>query len=470
MNEAHLQTLIVARLYVSEDLQAVLQLQQTSQQLQAAVAQILQGRQLPVAFSTISEQQLRVLPQWLLVHAGLLLGLQLQINPYSTASSFTQRGYSSDTGIAAFIGTAAQRAVSSLLAVAAESSVPLQSLTLRGTTASRQFLQQLPAAHLTELHVEVDFRCRSSMQALTALSRLRRLSLEGTKWDNIEHSSPNCQSLVPLTAALQQLTELRINAVTPDALQLLPPQLQQLHIIGGVENGYSPQTVLQLAEWVGRRGSLLRSLQFNCEYAHTTRQEDVEAAFAALAAAFAAAAAVSAPAAGPGLQLASLSVQCQADSTEIVPVAPLLMALPASSLTHLDINIRWASEADVAALCSLTGLRSLQLQGRNNCWYQRAEGVDLSVAGQSDSVLAQLSVLQQLTRLELQSVRRVQLQQLQLPRLQHLDVTVADSPTVEPLLALGDMTGLTALAVEVGAQCWSPADVSSCHQTSVRSS
>jgi hypothetical protein len=199
---------------------------------------------------------------------------------------------------------------------------------------------------------------------------------------------------------------------------------------------------------------------------------DGEAQLTALAAAFAAAAAAAAaparsasataatapaPAAGDGLQLASLSVRdiFSSEDAPAAPTAPLLLALPASSLTHLDFNISWSSEADVAALCSLTGLRRLQLQGRYSCQcsVQRVEGV----AGQSDSVLAQLSVLQQLTRLELASVRRVQLQHLQLPRLQHLDVTVVDSLAVEPLL-LAHMTGLTALAMNMNANSWSPAD------------
>jgi hypothetical protein len=65
-------------------------------------------------------------------------------------------------------------------------------------------------------------------------------------------------------------------------------------------------------------------------------------------------------------------------------------------------------------------------------------------------------MLQQLTRLELLSVRRVQLQYLQLPRLEHLDVIVADTAAGEPLL-LGHMTALTALAVE-NVNVLSPAD------------
>jgi hypothetical protein len=458
-------------------LQVLLQLQQTSKQLQAAVAQILQGqRQLPVAFSTVEDQQLRGLQQWLQIHAGLVTGLQLQIDPYSIEDdNFTQHYHSSSSATAAtaadeFIGTAAQRAVLSLLAVAADNSIPLQSLTLRGTTASRELLQQLPAAHLTELHAQVDFGCMNSdnMRALAALSRLRRLTLEGHIHQPDERSRCSAwrSDFALLAAALQQLTELHMNPVEPAALQVLPPKLQQLHVAVHCD---SEEEVLQLAEFVGCKGSLLRSLKLVCSEEITDGcREDSEAAFTALAAAFTAAAeapasssaaatAAAAPAAGTSLQLASLSVQPEDDSTnEYIPVGPLLTALPASSLTHLDCNISWASKADVAALCSLTGLRSLQLQGKcSEYWIQRAGGVDYSVVGQSDSVLAQLSVLQQLTRLQLASVRRVQLQHLQLPRLQHLDVVlVEDDNTAGEALLLGHMTALTALAVDD----WCPAD------------
>jgi hypothetical protein len=66
----------------------------------------------------------------------------------------------------------------------------------------------------------------------------------------------------------------------------------------------------------------------------------------------------------------------------------------------------------------------------------------------SDSMMAPLSALQRLTRLELKrhSVRRAQLQQLQLPRLQHLEVILTDQPPGQPLL-LGHMTSLTALDI-----------------------
>jgi hypothetical protein len=460
MHKAQHQTLFWCHLCETGDLQALLQLQQTSMQLQAEVAQILQGqRQLPVAFSTLKQQQLCALQQWLLMHAGLVKGLQLQVDPYSIAGSFTQRPYRLiATGANDFIGTAAQRAVSSLLAVAAGDSILLQSLTLRGSTASHQFLQQLPAAHLTELHAEVSFKCRDSMQALAALSRLRRLVLEGPKHRRLPWAARrnyDRDPLAPLAAGLQQLTELHINPFRPAQLHLLPPKLQQLHIIG---SGYMPLEVLQLAKWVHRKGSVLRSLTF-CSFRHHWK-EGGEAALTALAAAFAAAAAAPAasaaaatapapaPAAGTGLQLASLSVQGL--SSDIAPAAPLLMALPASSLTHLDCHISWATEADVAALCSLTGLQNLQLQQgwRLGPRADDAGGVYHSVAGQPDSVLAQLSVLQQLTRLELLLVRRVQLQ--------HLDVIVADTAAGAPLL-LGHMTALTALAVE-SVNGLSPAD------------
>jgi hypothetical protein len=499
MHEAQLQASFLRHLCETGNLPALLQLQQTSKQLQAAVAQILRGqRQLRVAFSTLKDQQLHALVQWLLQHAGLVTSLQLQVNPCSIAGSFMERGpvRRFATGVHDFIGTAAQRAVSSLLA--AEDSIPLQSLTLRGTAASRSLLQQLPAAHLTELHAEVDFGYSNSMQALAALSRLRCLTIEQAEQGMGDRNAARAaDALAPLAAGLQQLTELHINPVTPAQLQLLPPKLQQLHITGQM---YSLQQVLQLADWVDRKGSVLCSLKFHWFCSPSGAEHD--SALTALAAAFAAvaeapakpaaAATAPAPAAGNGVQLASLSVEGL--SCTSAPVAPLLMALPASSLTHLEFNISWTSEADVRALCSLTALKRLQLQGTRDLFslmrhtarvarsgLQRAQragwtaacrpppntmpkklgvraidAVDHSVAGQSDSVLVQLSALQQLTRLELLYVRREQLQHLQLPRLQHLDVLVVDSMAGVPLL-LGHMTALTALAVE-DAGSWSPAD------------
>jgi hypothetical protein len=269
------------------------------------------------------------------------------------AGSFTQRPPVNrfETGANDFIGTPAQHAVSSLLAVDAGDSIPLQLLTLRGTTASRQLLQQLPAAHLTELHAEVDLSCSDSMRAVAALSNLRRLMLEGkrNRRGGIARWNSASAPLGPLAAGSQQLTELHVNPITPCQLWRLPPKLQQLHIEGG---GYTAQQVVQLARWVHGKGSVLRSLQFDC-FSWTKD----EAAITALAAAFAAAAAAPAasaaaatapaPAAGTGLQLASLSVQGL--SSEVAAVAPLLITLPASSLTHLDCHISWASEADIAA-------------------------------------------------------------------------------------------------------------------------
>jgi hypothetical protein len=157
----------------------VAKLQQTSKQLQAAVAEVLQG-QVPVELSTVHLQRLQGFEVWLAKHAGLLKRLSLHVDASSSADSFSNLPFCSIVGYGScWLGTAAQRAVRSLLQTAAAGHIQLQSLTLRGVNASVDLLQQLPASGVTELHAEVDLNCSSSMQAVAALSRLQHLNLKG---------------------------------------------------------------------------------------------------------------------------------------------------------------------------------------------------------------------------------------------------------------------------------------------------
>jgi hypothetical protein len=130
-----------------------------------------------VKLSTAHLQQLQGFEVWLAKHAGLLKRLSLQVDSSSSTDSFSSlpiglaEGYQS-----CWLGTAALR---SLLQTAAAGHIELQSLTLRGSKASIDLLQQLPALHVTELHAEVDLNCSSSMQALQRFLVCRTYSWMG---------------------------------------------------------------------------------------------------------------------------------------------------------------------------------------------------------------------------------------------------------------------------------------------------
>jgi hypothetical protein len=63
---------------ISQNQQVLAALLQTSQQLQAAVAELLAG-QLPVVLHINQLQQAHAFVQWLKKHAGLLLSVELQV-------------------------------------------------------------------------------------------------------------------------------------------------------------------------------------------------------------------------------------------------------------------------------------------------------------------------------------------------------------------------------------------------------
>jgi hypothetical protein len=206
----------------------VAQLQQTSKQLQAAVANILQG-QLAVVLCTVWRQQLQEFEQWLTKHGALVKGLTLQTDP-SNGEDRSEVD-SRCLGAAVFLGVAMQRTLPVSLLAAAAGSLPLQSLMLRCTAASPNLLQQLPTEHLTQLQAEVDLSCSDSMQAVAALSRLKHLTLEGEAY-NLRHVAAEAdEALAVLAAGLQQLTQLQIKSVRPVQLQHLPRKLQQLHVV-----------------------------------------------------------------------------------------------------------------------------------------------------------------------------------------------------------------------------------------------
>jgi predicted TIM-barrel fold metal-dependent hydrolase len=122
-------------------------------------------------------------------------------------------------------------------------------------------LQQLPAAHLTKLCVDVDFSSSASLQAVAGLTDLQHLELV-----NVAEAAATTAAavipddvLAPLAAGLQQLTQLHVGPVRPAQLQWLPPKLQQLHVT--VELCNKPQQLLQLASWLQQHASVVASLE-----------------------------------------------------------------------------------------------------------------------------------------------------------------------------------------------------------------
>jgi hypothetical protein len=299
------------------------------------------------------------------------------------------------------------------------------------------------------------------MQAVAALSRLQHLNLKGLAVrSSVDKYTPAYadNAFAPLAKGLQPLTELHIDPVWPAQLLQLPPKLQQLHI---TLRGYSVQDVQQLLEWLPSHTSILSGLQLDDwpgYYALDDELEEWAAALSTLATAFAAASAAAAAAtaesaaADGSWRLASLSVL---GVTRAASAAPLLRSLPADSLTYLACDVVLTRNADVNALCSLTALRHLRLQDRHLGGDEEDEededGHYHPRAGCMHMVLAPLSALQQLTRLELSAASSLQLQQLQLPRLQHLvvDYLKQYGPGFPQLL--GDLTSLAVL--DLGGCC-----------------
>uniref|UniRef100_A0A383WIA1 Uncharacterized protein n=1 Tax=Tetradesmus obliquus TaxID=3088 RepID=A0A383WIA1_TETOB len=201
---------------ISQDQQAVATLLMTSKQLQEAVAEVLAG-QLPVVLYMVREQRLRLLAAWLCKHAGLVKSLAVQ------RVSLQTRPQSEEWRTAA--SSALER---TLAAAAASGSLQLQSFSF-GDAAGPGLLQQLPAAHLTQLKTRTLFNCAASFEAVARLTSLRELRLTKYDYTTSDDASVPAEGLQRFAAGLRQLTQLQMRTVTPAQLQLLPPQLQQLH-------------------------------------------------------------------------------------------------------------------------------------------------------------------------------------------------------------------------------------------------
>jgi hypothetical protein len=236
---------------ISQDQQVVAALLQTSQQLQAAVAQLLPG-QLPVVLHARKLQQATCFAQWLQKHGGLLQELAVHVSGASwhgMVYSHTNKGWS-QAAVAAL--TAATHAT------AAAGPLPLRSFIITGAVATPDLLQQLPAAHLTQLQVEVALHNSASMNAVRASSTLRSLTL-------FDHNGGRAAAdvLYSLATGLQQLTQLRLGVINPVQLVYmavkLPPLLQQLHV--RVDAFCQARQLMVLAAWLKQHGHIVRTLQ-----------------------------------------------------------------------------------------------------------------------------------------------------------------------------------------------------------------
>jgi hypothetical protein len=208
--EPQLQMPILRHPSISQNVQVVAALQQTSKQLQAAVAQLLQG-QLPVVLQTSELTTLSSFLQWFCRNGALLQSLDVQ----------SQGAIWVCDDIYSALEDAVVAAASS---AAAANALQLQSFSL-GLPAEPRLLQHLPAAHLTRLHVRVQLGCEAAVKAVAGLTRLQELELDNAS----VCSSVAGDALAPLAASLQMLTQLQIGRVTPAQLQHLPPRLQELH-------------------------------------------------------------------------------------------------------------------------------------------------------------------------------------------------------------------------------------------------
>jgi hypothetical protein len=445
LHDQQLRTPLLRHPSISQDQQVLLKLLQTSKELQAAVAEHCAG-QLPAVYSTTKPQCAETLTQWLRKHTGLLQELHLQLGS-STPSSNQAWGETIEALGAALECAVGEDAADSKAAALSR----LCSFSLTGSPASAGMLRPLVcwATQLTKLVVEVDVRHRGAAASAAMVRPVRSLSLRLLPpaasaryahlsfFEAVAEASQAAQGQLAAACPLRnlrtsdsQLTELRIGPLFVGQLHELPTTLQQLHLTVSV--AFNPLNLLQLADWVQQRGSILSSLEV-MDSRHPSLDDNIELRYAAgvdaLAAALATAGAAPAAAAGStlagqpavaatrvsalsGLHLQSL---CMGGYYTCPASGPLLQQLPAHSLTHLDCWLHRSDAAHITALSRLTALQQLNLQTPHS-----AISHDVLSFGPDVDALAPLSMLQQLTQLWLPCVSRAQLSKLQLPQLQQL--------------------------------------------------
>jgi hypothetical protein len=234
LQHPELQSVLLRHPSIRQDKQLLRALLQTSKQLQAAVPQLLPGEWDVVLPASTPETKVKSFVRWFGKHAGLLRGLQLTLD-----GAFEVR-------LARWLQEAMQRHPAG--------SLQLQSFELMNWAALPGILQQLPAAHLTRLSVNVDADDSASLLAVAALTGLRSLSL-GTNRNPVKAADVG-----PLAAGMQQLTELRMMyKVPPRHLQQLPTTLQQLEV--WVDVGNDQQQQQEAAGWLKQHGSIITKLR-----------------------------------------------------------------------------------------------------------------------------------------------------------------------------------------------------------------
>jgi hypothetical protein len=428
-----LQAALLCHPTIGQDQQMVAQLQQTSQEMQAAVAELCAAR-LPVVLHTKLLQQAQGFAQWLSKHAGLVQSLELQLNFWRA-------------DMLARSGTAMATLEPALQAAFAADSMQLQSVSITGSSISASTIERMSAARLTSLRVEVNCHCPSTMQALAALTGLRDLHLSNTAptpaqppmWSPPVAAEED--ALAPLAAGLQQLTQLHIGHLRPVQLRCLPPRLQQLHVTVGV---WSPAELVELAAWVEQHASLFGTLELvryssYWDYGTQVTGEALDRLADAFEAAAATAKAASAP---PAAATAAAGLQsfCM-DSYQ--SAAPLIKHFPAGTLTCLVCPLDWRIANDINAVCKLTALQSLRVLPRGAVGGQYVS----CPGGAPATVLSPLTALQHLTSLELSAARRDQLYHLRLPQLLQLSVIIGSSSPKGAELNLSCLTRLQGLTL-----------------------
>jgi hypothetical protein len=430
---------------ISQNQQAVAALQQTSQQLQAAVAQWLPGA-LPVTLHVTRRNQAQSFGLWLRKHGGLLQ--QLAVHVAGSEASKPTITYDRTWPISLGLPASARpqpysrlqditvtELAHTLQQAAASGPLQLQSFLLTGATASSLW-HYLPAATLTSLCVQVWDVESENLQAVAALSGLRSLQLSSSR----PSSSATPTALQALTG-WQQLTQLSVSPISPQQLQYLPPQLHLTVVLNYMHpQSKAVEAVKQFADWLQCNINTVRSLKVvgPSSIPKTAEWEEASAAFAA---AFE-------EAASP-MQLASFSSSWDSFvmthmMVQVVGLQGVLQHMPASTLTQLTCTAEWQHElpahfnaavagADCAAVCGLTGLRSLTL-GHHNVGFKQ-------------DALGPLTVLQDLTSLRLEIVSRQQLGLLQMPQLRELYVGLYAHDSSTAQLQLGHLSSVSRLWV-----------------------
>jgi hypothetical protein len=426
---------------ICQDQQVLLLLQQTSKQLQAAVAEHCTA-QLAAVVQAQEVQQVEAFSSWLRKHSHLLQRLNVQLVSTSRLSS------------TADWSTAVAALAAALQDAAAGGAMHLQEFALRGSPASVTLMQHLPAAQLTQLWCDPGFSASSSnsssrvssydstitsssgpnptLQELTSLTALRCLGLSGKG----SAAAEDDHVLAPL-AGLQQLTELHISPARPSQLlQLqLPPKLQHLHL--AVDLSFHLTRLVQLASWLEQHSSCVVKLELGDGSRHHPQGHGWATALSSSAAQVKYS--VSRPALLQPPEASSLAgnrlLPQQQQALMLEGGAPwgcIFRRLQPSLVKHLVCPVDFTKTAQMQALCELTALKSL--------WVCEARG-SLHRQPGNEGMLEPLSVLLQLTQLRLERVRKEQLSQLQLPQLQHLTVELC-KPCEQPFAFPGRAAAL----------------------------